>query len=226
MSPSGYDLARFAACHNLRTLRLSNMQLDEPFLASLAKLESLENLSIYNCRLSPGACRALPNVNSLRSLQLRQLIVPPDDLSRLLAELQCSSQLRLLDLVAVPIDNKAVERLAHLTQLVSLGLGSKDISDDAVAELSTFTHLQQLDISGTTISLPSPEKQASGATQLEIALVPAGVRVVHPRSNMAVYPLNLAELAAKAQVDANAAAKAKASPGSTVKATAAQPGLK
>jgi hypothetical protein len=95
-----------------------------------------------------------------------------------------------------------------------------------VAELSTFTHLQQLDISGTTISLPSPEKQASGATQLEIALVPAGVRVVHPRSNMAVYPLNLAELAAKAQADANAAAKAKASPGATVKATAAQPGLK
>jgi Leucine-rich repeat (LRR) protein len=226
MSPPGYDLSDFAACRNLQTLRLSNMQLDEPFLASLSKLESLETLSIYNCRLSPGACRALPNVNSLRSLQLRQLIVPPDDLSRLLAELQCSSQLRLLDLVAVPIDNKAVERLAHLTQLVSLGLGSKDISDDAVAELSTFTHLQQLDISGTTISLPSPEKQASGATQLEIALVPAGVRVVHPRSNMAVYPLNLAELAAKAQADANAAAKAKASPGATVKATAAQPGLK
>jgi hypothetical protein len=131
-----------------------------------------------------------------------------------------------LDLVAVPIDNKSVERLAHLTQLISLGVGSRDINDDAVAELSTFTHLQQLDVSSSAISLPSPEKQASGATQLEVALVPAGVRVVHPRSNLTVFTLNLADLAAKAQADAAAAAKAKASPGSTVKATAAQPGLK
>ena len=223
MSPAGYDLSRFAACHNLRTVRLSNMQLDEPFLASLAKLESLETLSIYNCQLSPGACRAVTNVNNLRSLQLRQLIVPPDELSRLLSELQCSSQLRLLDLGAVPIDNKAVERLAHLTQLVSLGLGSKDIDDDAVAELSTFTHLQQLDISSTTISLPSRGSQASGATQLEVALVPAGVRVVHPRSNMTAFPLNLADLAAQAKAAAAAAAKAKASPGAASGATDAKP---
>lgn len=223
MSPPGYDLSDFAACRNLRTLRLSNMQLDEPFLTSLAKSESLETLSIYNCQLSPGACRALANVNNLRSLQLRQIVVSREDLSRLLAELQCASQLRLLDLVAVPIDNKAVDRLAHLTQLVSLGVGSKDISDDAVAELSTFTHLQQLDISSTTVSLPSPEHQNSGATQLEVALVPAGVRVVHPRSNVAVYPLNLAELAAKAQADAAAAAKAKASSGAASGATAAKP---
>jgi hypothetical protein len=43
---------------------------------------------------------------------------------------------------------------------------------------------------------------------------------------LTVFTLNLADLAAKAQADIAAAAKAKASPGSTVKATAAQPGLK
>jgi Leucine-rich repeat (LRR) protein len=223
ISSAGYDLSRFAACRNLRTLRLSNMQLDEPFLRSLAQLESLEALSIYSCQLSPGACRAIANVKNLRSLQLRQLVVSPDELSQLLSELQCSSQLRLLDLGSVPIDNTAIERLAHLTQLVSLGLGSQDVDDAAVPQLSTFTHLQQLDISSTAISSPSPQSQASGATQLEVALIPAGVRVVHPRSNMTTVALNLADLAAKTQADAAAATKAKASPGATGGATPAKP---
>ena len=211
LSPPGNDLSKFAACRNLRTLRISGMPLDEPFLASLVKLESLETLGIYNCQLAPGSCRAIAEVSNLRSLQLRQLDVPRDEFERLLSELQCFSQLRLLDLGAVPIDNESVERLAHLTQLLSLGLGSKDIDDDAVPELCTFTHLQQLDIGSTDISLPSRENPTNGATQLEVALVPAGIRVVHPRSNTTTFALNLADLAAKAKADA--AAGAKASPG-------------
>ena len=213
LSSSSNDLSKFAPCRNLRTLRISGMRLDEPFLASLAKLESLETLSIYNCQLAPGACRAIAEVGNLRSLQLRQLDAPRDEFSRLLSELECSSRLRLLDLGSVPIDNKAIPLLARLTQLVSLGLGSPDIDDDAVPELCTLTHLQQLDIGSTDISLPSFDKPTSGATQLEAALVPAGVRVVHRRSNVTTFALNLADLAAKAKADAAAAAGAKASPG-------------
>jgi hypothetical protein len=222
MSSPGQNLARFAPCRNLRTLRLSGMRLDEPFLASLAKLESLESLSIFSCQLSPGACGAVADVNNLRSLQLRQLNVPRDELIQLLSELEKSPQLRLLDLAAVPIDNEVVPQLARLTQLVSLGLGSRDINDAAVPELCTFTHLQQLDISSSTISLPGQKTATSGATQLEAALVPAGVRVVHPRSNATTVPLNLADLAAQAKADAAAAAKA--SPGATSGATGANPG--
>ena len=74
-------------------------------------------------------------------------------------------------------------------------------------ELCTFTHLQQLDVTLTRISWPNPENSASGAAQLEAALLPANIRVVHPRSKTTTVPLNLADLA-KANEDAAAAALA------------------
>lgn len=215
LPPSNQDLAAFAACPNLRVVRLSSMAIEEPFLASLAKFESLQALSIFNCQVAPGSCRALAQINQVQSLQLRQVDVPRPEFIRLLAELQCFERLRLLDLGAVPIDNTTLEDLARLTQLVSLGIGCKDIDDDALPMLHTFTHLQQLDISTSGISFPSLESPTSGATQLEAALAPAGVRVVHPRSSASSSPLNLADLAkAKAEAEAEAAAaKAKAKPG-------------
>jgi len=77
---------------------------------------------------------------------------------------------------------------------LSLGLNSKQIDDDVLPLLTTFTHLKQLDISGTNISLPGKDNPQAGATQLETALLPAEVRVVHRKSQKYMYPLNLAEL--------------------------------
>jgi Leucine-rich repeat (LRR) protein len=219
LPPSSENLSSLAACPNLRSIRFSSMSLEGPFLASLAKLQSLQTLGIFNCQLAPGSCSALAQVNQVQLLQLRQVDVPRPELLRLIAELQCFERLRLLDLVAVPIDNSTMADLARLTQLVSLGIGSNDIDDGAIPALSTFTHLQQLDISGTALSLPSLEIPASGSTQLEAALAPAGVRVVHPRSNTSAFPLNLSDLI-KAKADAEAAA-AKAKLG-TVKSGAAK----
>ncbi|MBC7854418.1 MAG: hypothetical protein IAF94_13375, partial [Pirellulaceae bacterium] len=184
------------------------------FMTSLAQIESLETLSIFNCKFTPGACRAIAGCKNVRSLHLRQLEVSPAEFTTLLGELEGAPQLRLLDLAAVPIDNDSVPLLAQLTQLVSLRLGSQDIDDAAVPELCAFTHLQQLDVTLSSISLPSPENSASGTTQLEAALAPANIRVVHPRSKTTTVPLNLADLA-KAKADAAAAAlAAKAIPGS------------
>ncbi len=207
------DLDGLFRCRHLRTLRLSGMLLDDRFVTSLSQIESLETLSIFNCKFTPGACRAIAGLKNLRSLHLRQLEVSPAEFTTLLWELEGAPQLRLLELVAVPIDNESVPLLAQLTQLVSLGLGSRNIDDAAVPELCTFTHLQQLDVTLTRISWPSPENSASGATQLEAALLPANIRVVHPRSKTATVPLNLADLA-KAKADAGAAAlAAKVTPG-------------
>ncbi|MGI8980040.1 MAG: hypothetical protein ACR2FY_12520 [Pirellulaceae bacterium] len=217
------DLARFSRCRNLRTLRLSGMLLDEGFMTSLAQLESLESLSIYNCKLTTGACRAIADVKSVRSLHLRQLEVSPAEFTTLLWQLEVSPQLRLLDLAAVPIDNESVSLLARLTQLVSLGLGSPDIDDNAVPELCTFTHLQQLDVTQTRITLPSPGISTSGATQLEAALLPANIRVVHPKGKTSIFPLNLADLTAKAKAEAAAALTAKAIPGAKGSAKSDKP---
>lgn len=206
--PAEGDLAKLSGWRNLRTLRLSGMVLDERVVGSLSKLDSLETLSIFNCKFTPGACRAIAGIKSLKSLHLRQLDVSPTEFTTLLWELESAPQLRQLDLVAVPIDNESVPLLAHLTQLVSLGLGSKDIDDNAVPELCTFTHLRQMDISGTEITLPSRDNSASGATQLEAALLPAKVRVVHPQSKTATFPLNLADLTARGGVpDAGSSAR-------------------
>jgi len=203
------DLSRLARCGQLKSLRLGGMQIDQEFSASLAKLKSLESLNVYNCKVSPGACQEIARIEKLQALHLRQIDVSKSELDDLLDSLEGSPHLRLLDLADVPIDNATVFRLARLKQLISLGLGAGDIDDGAVAELSTFTHLQQLDVTGTQISsLPGPQNLASGAMQLESALVPAGVRVVHSRSNTSVYAMNLTELADKAKADAAAAANA------------------
>ena len=82
---------------------------------------------------------------------------------------------------------------------MSLGISTYEIDDDALPLLCTFTHLQQLDISATKIDF------LDGATQLEAALLPAKVRIVHPKSMTAQNPLNLAELTAKVAQESAAA---------------------
>ncbi len=203
-----HDLSKFSSCRNLRTLRLAGMQLDEGSLTSVAQLKSLETLSLFNCQLLPGACRPLADAQSVRSLHLRQIYAPRDEFNRLLSELECSPELRFLDLAAVRVAGESVPRLARLTQLVSLSLTSTGIDDAAVGNLCEFTHLQQLDISNTAITFPTRDIPISGTTQLEAALIPAGVRVVHTRSTTTTIPLSLAELAERAK----AAATAKAPP--------------
>jgi hypothetical protein len=192
---SSSEISQFASCPNLRIVRISGTAVDESLLASLARFESLQTLNIFNSRLVPGASRAVGQMKQVQVLQLRQIDGPAEEFSLLLDDLRQCEGLRVLDLGAVPIDNGAIEKLARLTQLVSLGIGSDDVNDDAVPALCKFTHLQQLDISSTGITGPNLESSASGATTLEIALVPAGVRVVHPRSNTSANPLNLADLA-------------------------------
>lgn len=196
-SLTNVDFSKLARCSHLRTVRLTGMTLEPKALSSLAQVSSLETLTILNCRLTPDACAAVGKIKTLQSLRLRQLDVDRLAFTQLLVDLEKSPRLRLLDLAHVPIDNETIPILARLKQLVSLGLASRQIDDDAVRELCKFTHLQQLDITATQISLPNQLTPQDGATQLETALFPTKVRVVHPKSKFSVNPLSLEQLLAK-----------------------------
>ena len=213
-SLTGMDFSQLAGCRKLRMLRLGGTPLDEKFVQSLAKLHSLETLFIFNCRVSSAACQSLANIQSVQSLHLRQLEVDGNEFSLLLSKLEHSPRLRLLDLAHVPIDNETISKLARLKQLASLGLSSTEIDDDAVPMLCEFTHLQQLDISDTQISAPTKGKSdRDGTSQLEAALFPFKVRVVHSKSKTALSALNLEQLTANVtQAPAAAALPAASGP--------------
>lgn len=208
ISVADLDLSELAGCRNLRTIRLTGMKLESKFLNSVGSLDTLDTLILLKCQLSNEACESVGNIRTVRSLYLRQLDVERDAFAQLLANLEKSPRLRLLELANVPINNESIPSLGRLKQLASLSLGSPEISDAAVPELSTFTHLQQLDISNTLVSMPGQANIRDGASQLEAALLAAKVRVVYPLSKSAVSSMNLEQLEAMMVQDSAAATPA------------------
>ena len=186
-SLTGMDLSKFAAAPNLRSLRLTSVLLDEAFVSSLTRLESLEQLVIFNSKMQPGACRPLAKIPSVRTLYLRQIDADHLEFSQFCDDLAGSPNLHVLDIAGVPFDGELVRRLGRLRKLQSLGIGQKEMKDDAVPELCTFTHLRQLDITGSEVT-------QAGALQLESALAPGNTVVVHSNSGASVFPLEVGNL--------------------------------
>lgn len=189
------DLSILQKSKSIRSLRLNAVMVDETAISSLSGIKSLESLSIFNSRLTPGACRDLADLSALSALSLRQVIVEPESLANMISSLEGATNLRHLDLAGVPLDDDSVPTLAGLRQLVSLGVGVTRISDASVPELSACTHLQQLDVAST-------EMTPAGIAKLEAAMLPTKARVVHPKSKTATFQLDLAQLAEKAKTDA------------------------
>jgi Leucine-rich repeat (LRR) protein len=194
-STAGRDLSKLAANPKLGSLRLVGMVLDEAFVSSLGKLESLETLVVQDSKFLPGAALRLAEIPSLRSLHLRDLEFDAAEFSQCCDKLGSAPQLRMLEVVGVPLDNESLPQLGRLKQLISLAIGQIEVDDGAVPELCKFTHLRQLDIRGCGIT-------QIGAMQLEAALLPGKTRVVHPRSAQSTFSLNLVDLVASVEAEA------------------------
>jgi hypothetical protein len=145
------------------SLFLKGNQINDGALARLESLGHLDLLSIDQCPITDDGVREIAKVRTLTHLNLFGCDGITDTSFTYLGTMR---SLEMLDIAAFApkITGRNIQSLSALPNLGTLNLvDCSEISDDAVQPLTSLTHLDTLDIRGTSIS-------EEGAKRVRLAL--------------------------------------------------------
>lgn len=139
------DLDRVARMGTLEKLSLAETRVSDTGLERLRELRSLRELDLYFAEfITDDGVAALKGLEKLERLNLRGTRVT----SRVFEPISQLSALRWLDISHSQIDDSGVELLAELPQLQHLAIGGTRIGPVALASLKLLPALRHLDVSG------------------------------------------------------------------------------
>ncbi len=141
-----------ASLSKLELLELSG-PIEDPSLAGLDALTSLQTLRLSHSELDDRAAPRLAALVGLRWLDLGGTRISDEGLSSLAS----LSQLRTLHLDRTRVTNRGLVHLGTLTQLEELSLQSTDVVDEGVAHLASLHALHTLRLDRTLITDASIE---------------------------------------------------------------------
>jgi beta-lactamase regulating signal transducer with metallopeptidase domain/Leucine-rich repeat (LRR) protein len=141
-------LAHVAKIQSLEQLSIGGPRITDTGMSHLAKLTGLENLSLSNCRVSDAGLAELRPLKSLRSLYLHRTRVTGPGL----AHLKGFPLLNRLRLSYFELGEHRLKHLADLTGLEQLMLGNLEINDEDMVHLGRLKRLKSLWFSFGTVS--------------------------------------------------------------------------
>lgn len=134
------DLARLGGLHNLRLLDLSANPVGDAGLESIAGLESLEWLFLYDTKTTSAGLAHLAGMPHLRSLALGGCEITDEGLERL----EKLPALEALDLRRTKITDAGVRHLAACKRLKAIWLEETQVTEDGLAPLAELPLLEDL----------------------------------------------------------------------------------
>jgi Leucine-rich repeat (LRR) protein/pimeloyl-ACP methyl ester carboxylesterase len=138
------DVEALPRIEGLTALALGNTKITKRALSSLARFPNLKSLSLANDALN--SLDGLPGFPMLERLDLENTGIHDADL----ASIARFRSLRQLDLSGNEIEGTNLHVLSTLTNLIDLDLGNNQaLDDDTLRDLSVFTSLQKLSLSGS-----------------------------------------------------------------------------
>lgn len=135
---------------------------------ALGRLTELEELRIYNRRLTEDEIDAIARLPRLKSLIVTQCYLPP----RVLNLLQPARRLQVLELDGCHLWDEDLEGLDQLQQLRELSLGENNLTDDCLPQIGKLPQLRTLLIAQNKITSAGLEhlKPMKSLTDLSVAL--------------------------------------------------------
>ena len=149
---TGLPSAAFAALKQLTSVEQLSLQDAKTFTdeaaASLAKLDNLRQLGLYDAALTDQGLAHLQDLTELRSLHIWKGSFSDAGLGHLKGLIELRTLVLSADL---DVGDEGLKALAQMKQLKSLELPGKRITDDGLAALSALTNLQSLNLEKTRI---------------------------------------------------------------------------
>ena len=165
LSPSQLD--QLAACEQVYELDLTYCKFEPGSLSRLRSLKNLEVLSLAFAEARAEDLEFLGDLSALRKLDLDSTGATNNTVSIL-------TSLPRLDYLYVnqtQVSNEGVKELAKIETLTAIGLGSLSaVTDKGLHALSTFKHLDELDIAGTGI-MPQGIEDFLTKTSVDVLVV-------------------------------------------------------
>lgn len=175
---------------------LRSADFDDAMMKRLVKLSHLQELHLYDARVTGTGLESLSSLRNLRVLNLRDMAITDSDLKGLgrlgqlheltlrntkvtgadFKDLRSLTALRMLSINNSPLTDEIFGELGSLTELRALHLGYTKIESARLRELSTLKHLTTLDLHHTdivdarlgelTIAVPALKELDLGETQV------------------------------------------------------------
>lgn len=132
----------------LRSLCVSGLSFNDRAAASVAALQTIEDLKLDNVGLSPAGWKHLGQLSNIRTLT----VTPPVFSDAILAALAGWPNLEVLDLTQQPITDEGLKHLAGLRNLRQLVLTRTPVTDRGLEHLRELTSLAGLVLAETAVT--------------------------------------------------------------------------
>ena len=129
-------------------IAINDKRIVDQTLANVARMSTLEQLSLSRSTLGSGQTKHLASMNSLRSLTLYDTNLSSYELGYVS---QCRN-LEVLSLDGTPIGNAGIRSLTNLDALRYLSLARTEIDNSAIDSLAILKGLEELDLRGTNVT--------------------------------------------------------------------------
>ncbi len=134
------DLARLGGLHHLRLLDLSANPVGDAGMESIAGLENLEWLFLYDAQVTSAGLAHLAGMTRLRSLALGGCEITDDGL----LQLEKLPALEALDLRKTQVTDAGMRRLAGCRRLKAIWLDETQVTDAGLAQLAELPLLEDV----------------------------------------------------------------------------------
>jgi tetratricopeptide (TPR) repeat protein len=131
------------------TVRITGFRATDAVLAHLAKLTTLQDLAVTNCNVTDAGLETLAGFAKLEALSLLACKQISDDG---LKHLQGLKNLQELDLNSTSIGDAGLQHLKGLARLRVLHLFNTKVSDAGLQTIQAFTDLRELGLANTGIT--------------------------------------------------------------------------
>jgi|GEM_PF-5865862 len=129
-------------------IAINDKRIVDQTLASVAKISTLEQLSLSRSTLGSGQAKHFASMGSLQTLTLCDTNISSYELGYVG---QCRN-LEILSLDGTPIGKAGIRSLAKLNGLRYLSLARTDIGNSCVEALTKLHALEELDLRGTNVT--------------------------------------------------------------------------